>query len=96
MHPITIFGKQSCGFCRRAKELCEIRGLKFRYVDIEAEGISKLDLEKTVGRVVNTVPQIFHGKEYVGGFEDFDAFVKAQLSEVELIPGALAHRMAAF
>ena len=80
MHPITIFGRQSCGFCRRAKQLCEIRNLVFRYVDIEEEGISKADLEKTIGRSVTTVPQIFHGKEYIGGFEDFDAFVKARLA----------------
>ena len=79
MNPITIFGRQSCGFCRRAKELCEIRGLTFRYVDIEVEGISKADLEKTVGKPVHTVPQIFHGREYVGGFEDFDRFVKVRL-----------------
>lgn len=80
MQPITIFGRQSCGYCRRAKELCEIRGLQFRYVDIEEEGISKADLEKTIGKPVLTVPQIFHGREHIGGFDAFDIFVKGQLT----------------
>lgn len=80
MHPITIFGRQSCGFCRRAKELCEIRGLQYRYVDIEEEGISKADLEKTIGKPVLTVPQIFHGRDHIGGFDNFDLFVKEYLA----------------
>lgn len=75
MHPITIFGRQSCGFCRRAKALCEMRGLQYRYVDIEAEGVSKADLEQTIGTAVTTVPQIFYGLEHLGGFEALEAFL---------------------
>lgn len=81
MQPITIFGRESCGYCRRAKELCEIRSLVYRYVDIVEEGISKADLEKTIGKPVHTVPQIFHGREHLGGFEDFDRFVQQRLQQ---------------
>ena len=77
MEPITIFGKASCNYCRRAKELCENKGLNFRYVDIEVDGISQADLEKTVGKPVLTVPQIFHGREYIGGYEQFNEFLQA-------------------
>lgn len=76
MQQVTIFGRESCGFCRRAKELCEIKELKFRYIDIEVEGISKADLEKTAGVPVNTVPQIFHGKDYIGGFDAFSRLIE--------------------
>ncbi len=76
MNRITIFGKSSCGYCRRAKALCELRQLAFRYVDIEDEGISRADLEKTIGKPVVTVPQIFHGQDYIGGYEDFSAFLE--------------------
>ena len=69
MQRFTIFGKAHCGFCRRAKQLCDIKGLGYRYVDINKEGISQADLEKTVGGPVTTVPQIFHGRQYVGGFD---------------------------
>ena len=79
MQPITIFGRQSCGFCRRAKELCEIKGLNYRYVDIEEEGISQADLEKTIGASVTTVPQIFHGRDHIGGFDALTAFLNEAL-----------------
>lgn len=76
MQRFTIFGKESCGFCRRAKELCDIKELAYRYVDIEKEGISQTDLEKTVGGPVTTVPQIFHGQEYIGGFDALSRFLE--------------------
>ncbi len=75
MQPITIFGRQDCGFCRRAKDLCEMNKLQYRYVDIVEEGISQADLEKTVGAAVTTVPQIFHGRDYIGGFDALTVFL---------------------
>jgi glutaredoxin 1 len=80
MNRITIFGKESCGFCRRAKELCEIKGFAYRYIDIIEEGISQADLEKTIGRSVTTVPQIFHGQDYIGGYDHFSEFVAEQVA----------------
>ncbi len=80
MQRITIFGREGCGFCQRAKTLCEIKGLDFVYVDIHKEGISKADLEKTVGKPVLTVPQVFCGQQYIGGFTELDAFVKQQMA----------------
>ncbi len=78
MKRVTIFGRQGCGFCVRAKELCENKELNFRYIDIHEEGISKADLEKTVGKPVETVPQIFVGQDHVGGFTEFEQYVGQQ------------------
>lgn len=57
----VIFGRPGCPYCVRAKELAEKRpkerdDFNFRYVDIHAESITKADLEKTVGKPVETVP----------------------------------------
>ncbi len=76
MKRVTIFGKASCGFCQRAKQLCDIKGFEYRFIDIIDEGISKADLEKTTGTRVETVPQIFIGQQYIGGFNEFDAHVR--------------------
>ncbi|KAA0014705.1 GrxA family glutaredoxin [Billgrantia pellis] len=80
MH-VTIFGRPGCSFCVRAQALAErlesvnaIEG--HRYVDIWAEGISKADLEKTIGKPVATVPQIFIDQTHVGGFTEFDQYVR--------------------
>ncbi|WP_166268587.1 GrxA family glutaredoxin [Marinobacter caseinilyticus] len=75
MERVTIFGRSSCGFCTRAKELCEIKDIPFRYIDIVEEGISKADLEKTIGKPVATVPQIFVGQEHIGGFDQFSTYI---------------------
>lgn len=78
MKRVTIFGRPGCGFCTRAKQLCELKELNFRYIDIHAENISKADLEKTVGKPVETVPQIFVGQEHIGGFTEFEQYVGQQ------------------
>jgi glutaredoxin 1 len=56
----------------------ETKGLDFRYVDIHEEGISQADLAETVGRPVTTVPQIFHGEEYVGGYQELMQYLQEQ------------------
>ncbi len=81
----VIFGRPGCPYCVRAKALAEKltaerEDFDFRYVDINAEGITKADLEKTVGKPVQTVPQIFLDKDHIGGFTEFDAYAKAHLS----------------
>ncbi|WP_027857093.1 GrxA family glutaredoxin [Marinobacterium jannaschii] len=78
MQRVTIFGREGCGFCVRAKELCESKEFNYRYIDIHREGISKADLEKTVGKPVETVPQIFIGQTHVGGYTEFAKHVEQQ------------------
>ncbi|UQY45500.1 GrxA family glutaredoxin [Erwinia sp. PK3-005] len=80
----VIFGRPSCPYCVRAKELAEKLTAErddftFRYVDIQAEGITKADLEQKTGKPVETVPQIFVDQQHVGGFTDFNAWSKANL-----------------
>ncbi len=75
MKRFTVFGREGCGFCVRAKQLLEDKGYPLKYIDIHKEGISKADLEKTIGRPVETVPQIFHGEEYVGGCQELEQYL---------------------
>ncbi|MCZ2723687.1 GrxA family glutaredoxin [Marinomonas sp. 15G1-11] len=70
MSRYTIFGHDACGFCRRAKQLLDEKGLEYRYVDIHKEGITKSALSQLIGKDVQTVPQIFLNKGYIGGFDD--------------------------
>ena len=73
---ITIFGREGCGFCVRAIDLCKIKNFDYKYIDIHQEGITKADLEKTIGKPVKTVPQIFYGEDYVGGFTELNEIVE--------------------
>ncbi|RUO61098.1 GrxA family glutaredoxin [Pseudidiomarina marina] len=80
----VIFGRPGCPYCVRAvkiaEKLAEDRDdFEFRYIDMHAEGISKADLEKTVGKPVLTVPQIFVDEQHIGGCDDFEAYARANL-----------------
>ncbi|WP_315707707.1 GrxA family glutaredoxin [Brenneria uluponensis] len=81
----VIFGRTGCPYCVRAKELAEKLSterddFRFRYVDIREEGISKEDLSKTVGKPVETVPQIFLDEKHIGGCTEFEAYAKEHLN----------------
>lgn len=80
---VVIFGRPGCPFCVYASELAKqleeagaIQG--YRYVDILAEGITKADLEKTIGKPVHTVPQVFVDQTPIGGYTEFDQYVRDQ------------------
>ena len=80
----VIFGRPGCPFCVRATDVADQLksdrdDFDYRYVDIQAEGITKADLEKTVGKPVHTVPQIFVDENHVGGFTEFEAYAKEHL-----------------
>lgn len=81
MQRFTIFGHDACGFCRQSKAVMEAKGLPFRYVNIHDEGITPADLAKTVGKPVNTVPQIFHGDQYVGGYQELTKYLETLKTE---------------
>ncbi|WP_028116722.1 GrxA family glutaredoxin [Ferrimonas senticii] len=81
---VVIFGRPGCPYCVRAKEIAanlqeQRDDFKFRYVDMHAEGVTKEELEKTVGKPVHTVPQIFIDQQHIGGCDDFEAYAKANL-----------------
>ena len=78
---VVIFGRMSCPFCVRAKRLAEqlekagkIEG--YRYVDMPSEGVTKEDIAKTAGKPIHTGPQVFVDQAHVGGFTEFDQFVR--------------------
>ena len=60
----------------------EVADFDYRYVDIIAEGISKADLSKSVGKELETVPQIFIDEKPIGGCTDFEALMKEQFNVV--------------
>ncbi len=67
-HAATIYSKDSCSFCVRAKVLLEQHGVDFEYVDLTGDLDAQLELARRTGRL--TMPQVFVGDELIGGFED--------------------------
>ncbi|MGS2743902.1 GrxA family glutaredoxin [Halomonas sp. LS-001] len=78
---VVIYGRMSCPFCVMARQLADqleqngkIDGV--RYIDMPSEGITKEDIAKTAGKPVHTVPQVFIDQEHIGGFSEFDQYVR--------------------
>ena len=69
MKPVTIYTTQTCGFCLRAKQLLQERGIPYEEIDVTGDdGARERLVEKADGR--RTVPQIFIGDQGIGGYTD--------------------------
>ena len=72
MKDVKIYTTRTCYFCDRAKELLSKKGAKFEEIDVSDDHEMRMKrVEMTGGR--RTVPQIWIGKTYVGGYDDLAA-----------------------
>lgn len=72
---ITVYGKDGCIFCQKAVYLAETKSISYDYIDVSDEK-QKLLMKERIrlagGTVPKTVPQIFEGAKYIGGYEDLE------------------------
>lgn len=64
----TLYSKDHCSFCVRAKVLLDQQGVEYELVDLTGDIDAQRELADRTGRM--TMPQIFAGDELIGGFED--------------------------
>lgn len=73
---IMIYGKENCPFCDKAKALAaSLLNAETFYFDMDKNGVTKQDLQRTVGKPVSTVPQVFIDGLHIGGYTEFEAHV---------------------
>ncbi len=72
---ITVYTKQNCPFCVRAKRLLEKKGVPYEEIDVEGNDDLRTWLAEKSGQM--TVPQVFAGERSLGGFSDVDALDRA-------------------
>lgn len=70
---ITIYSKPNCTFCEQAKSLCESKGFAYKMLKLD-EDYTREELMERCPVPVRSVPQIFTGGEYIGGFTDLRAW----------------------
>ena len=72
MQEIRGYTTITCGYCSAAKRLLQQRGLTFTEIDLtnDPELRSSLSCENQGYR---TVPMIFIGQRFIGGFDDLNA-----------------------
>ncbi|MCK5934639.1 glutaredoxin 3 [Fulvimarina manganoxydans] len=76
MSDVTIYTRQFCGFCSRAKTLLDQKGVTYEEKDATASPQLRQEMiERAKG--ASTFPQIFVGETHVGGCDDLFALDRA-------------------
>lgn len=72
--PVVIYTWEKCGWCKKAKDLLNKKGIEYEEREISDKNnyneISEYLNAKGISKV--TVPQIFIGDEYIGGYSDLE------------------------
>ena len=66
---ITIYGKPTCSFCIKAKNLAKQYNLNFECVDIEEPANLKTFKEKMPNET--KIPQVWWNGKHIGGYKEF-------------------------
>jgi glutaredoxin 3 len=73
---VEIYSSPWCGYCYRAKQLLESKGVEFVEFDVMEETSRRQEMvARAQGRT--TLPQIFINGKWVGGSDDLYALDKA-------------------
>jgi glutaredoxin 3 len=69
MAKVEMYSKVTCGFCYRAKQLLNEKGVEYEEIAIDGGGPRREEMiQRSGGRT--TVPQIFIDGHHVGGCDD--------------------------
>jgi thioredoxin reductase (NADPH) len=88
MPAITLYSKETCPYCDRAKQLLARKGQTWTEIDIEADPARRDEMVERTGR--RTVPQIYIGDRHVGGCDDLYAL--EERGELDAILGLVRER----
>ena len=76
MQKVVIYSGPMCNFCSAAKHLLNKKKISYTEFDIAADQSKMQEMhEKTKG--ARTIPQIFIGETYVGGYRELKALETA-------------------
>ena len=73
-----VYTKGNCPYCAMAMEELKLRGIAYDKIDLA--DIGKTAAEVT-GRKVKTVPQIYSGGKYIGGYEELMKHLEAPFED---------------
>lgn len=68
MNDIVIYSSMLCGYCHAAKRLLSAKGAEFREISVDGDPAMRAQAMERSGQ--RTVPQIWIGERYIGGFTD--------------------------
>ena len=72
MTTVTIYTKNYCPFCKRAKALLDRKGVDYHEIDVTYDETLQQEMQQRSQR--RTVPQVFVGEVHIGGSDDLQAW----------------------
>jgi glutaredoxin len=69
----TIYSITDCSFCVRARDLAEDKGLDYEIINLNQDPSAKKWFKH---KGLKTAPQIYHGPTHIGGYAEFQRYVK--------------------
>lgn len=73
---IIIYGKDSCGWCLKAKKYCEDNNIDYEYITIKTK---KQAREISIKYNMSSIPIIIENDTLIGGWSDFIYHLKTNL-----------------
>jgi thioredoxin reductase (NADPH) len=73
---VVLYTAPGCGYCARARELLDGRGVDYRQIDVTSDRAAEREMiARSGGRT--TVPQIFVHGRHVGGYDELAALAES-------------------
>jgi glutaredoxin-like protein len=72
---VTVFGREGCPYCTRAKDLLQDAGIQFEELTLNRD-FGESTIRAVSG--MSTVPQVFVNGDHIGGSEDLETWLARQ------------------
>lgn len=92
-----VFGKETCPYCAKAKQLLDKSGISYRYHDVVKDSAALYRMIPEVKAIIGektpvTVPQIWIEGNYIGGCSDLETWLtQRDLNQESLSNGENVH-----
>ena len=71
MAKVTIYTREYCSYCERAKSLLDSKGIKFEEIDVTSDEAKMQEMVERSGKT--SVPEILINDKPIGGYSDLFA-----------------------
>jgi len=69
MASVTIYTRPGCGYCSRALQTLQGKGVDYTHIDTGADPSKRAEMVQKAGGA-STFPQIFVGDQHIGGCDE--------------------------
>lgn len=81
MSMFTVYQKDYCPYCKKAKRMLDALGVQYTQVDVASDPVAFAEMVARSKR--RTVPQVFIDDTHIGGSDDLENYLRrlARLSQ---------------